>query len=39
MKGNRAAVEVRTHADGQARLKDELQLRREGDRWLIEALG
>ncbi len=39
VKGNRAAVEVRTHADGQARLKDELQLRREGDRWLIEALG
>jgi hypothetical protein len=37
--GNRAAVTVRTHADGQARLKDELQLRRQGGRWLVEALG
>jgi hypothetical protein len=37
--GNRAAVRVRTHADGQARLKDELQLRRQGGRWLVEALG
>ena len=37
--GNRASVEVRTKADGQASLRDELLLRREGDRWLIEALG
>ena len=37
--GNRATVKVRTHADGQARLTDELQLRRQGGRWLVEALG
>ena len=37
--GDRATVEVRTHADGQARLTDELQLRRQGGRWLVEALG
>ena len=39
VKGNRATVEVRTRAEGQATLTDELELRREGDRWLIEALG
>lgn len=39
VKGNRATVEVRTKAEGQATLTDELELRREGDRWLIEALG
>ncbi len=37
--GNRAFVKVRTKAEGQASLTDELQLRRQGDRWLIEALG
>jgi len=39
VKGNRATVKVRTHAEGQARLSDELQLRRQGGRWLVEALG
>jgi hypothetical protein len=39
VKGDRATVQVRTHADGQARLTDELQLRRQGGRWLVEALG
>jgi hypothetical protein len=36
--GNRAAVKVATTAEGQARLIDTLQLRREGRRWLVEAL-
>jgi hypothetical protein len=36
--GNRAAVKVATTAEGQARLIDTLQLRREGGRWLVEAL-
>jgi len=36
--GDRAAVKVATTAEGQARLIDTLQLRREGKRWLIEAL-
>ena len=39
VKGNRAAVKVRTRAEGQASLTDELQLRRQGGRWLVEALG
>src|SRR5215207_4426106 len=39
VEGNRAAVKVRTRADGQARLTDALQLRRQRGRWLIEALG
>jgi hypothetical protein len=39
VKGNRAAVKVKTTADGQASVTDELQLRREGGRWLVEALG
>jgi Putative lumazine-binding len=39
VKGNRAAVRVRTTAEGQASVTDELQLRRQGDRWLVEALG
>ena len=37
--GNRAAVKVRTEAEGQASVTDELRLRREGGRWLVEALG
>ena len=39
VKGERATVEVRTDARGQARVTDTLQLRREGGRWLVEALG
>ncbi len=39
VKGNRAVVKVRTDAEGQASLADELQLRRQGGRWLVEALG
>ena len=38
VKNDRATARVRTEAEGQARVSDELQLRREGDRWLIEAL-
>lgn len=36
---DRATVRVRTEAKGQARVSDELQLRRQGGRWLVEALG
>ena len=39
VKDDRATVKVRTEAAGQARVSDELQLRREDTRWLIEALG
>jgi hypothetical protein len=39
VEGTRATVEVRTKAAGQARLTDKLELRRQGTRWLIEALG
>jgi hypothetical protein len=39
VEGNRATVAVQTEAEGQARVSDELQLRREGGRWLVEALG
>jgi hypothetical protein len=39
VKGDTASVKVATTAEGQARLEDTLQLRREGGRWLIEALG
>jgi hypothetical protein len=35
----RATVEVRSEAEGQARVSDELELRRQGGRWLVEALG
>lgn len=38
VKNNRATVRVRTEAEGQARVSDELQLRRQGGRWLVEAL-
>jgi Putative lumazine-binding len=34
-----ATVRVLTDATGQARVSDELRLRRQGGRWLIEALG
>jgi hypothetical protein len=36
--GNSATVKVATTAEGQARLVDTLQLRREGGRWLVEAV-
>jgi hypothetical protein len=39
VKGNSATVKVRTDADGQARVTDELRMRRQGGRWLVEALG
>jgi hypothetical protein len=39
VKNNRATVKVRTEAQGQARVSDGLRLRRQGGRWLVEALG
>jgi hypothetical protein len=39
VEGEKATVKVRTEAEGQARVSDELELRKEGGRWLIEALG
>jgi hypothetical protein len=36
--GERATVDVVTEAKGQARVKDELRLRRESGRWRVEAL-
>jgi hypothetical protein len=39
VKKDQATVKVRTEAEGQARVSDEPQLRRQGGRWLIEALG
>lgn len=39
VKGERATVSVVTTAGGQARVRDDLELRREDGRWLIEALG
>ena len=36
--GNRATVKVATTAEGQARLIDTLELRRQGTRWLVEAV-
>lgn len=38
LKGDRATVEVETRAEGQARVSDTLELRREDGRWLVEAL-
>ena len=38
VKDDRATVKVRTDAEGQALVSDELLLRRESLRWLIEAL-
>jgi hypothetical protein len=38
VKDNRAVARVRTEAEGQALVGDELVLRREGGRWLVEAL-
>jgi hypothetical protein len=39
VKGGRATVRVATRAEGQAAVADTLVLRREGARWLVEALG
>jgi hypothetical protein len=39
VKNNTATVRVRTTAEGQPALTDQLQLRRQGGRWLVEALG
>jgi hypothetical protein len=39
VKGDRARVRVSTKARGQERVTDTLDLRREGERWLVEALG
>ena len=36
--GDGATVEVTTRADGQARLRDELRMRRVDGRWRVEAL-
>jgi hypothetical protein len=36
--GERATVEVVTEAEGQARVRDQLRLRRRDGRWLVEAL-
>jgi len=38
LKDDRATVKVETRAEGQARVSDTLELRREDGRWLIEAL-
>ena len=38
VKDDQATARVRTEAQGQALVSDELLLRREGGRWLIEAL-
>ena len=38
VKDNLAIAKVRTEAEGQALVSDELVLRREGGRWLVEAL-
>jgi hypothetical protein len=39
IKGDTAVVTVVTRAEGQARVSDELRLRREGGRWRVESLG
>jgi hypothetical protein len=38
VQGNSALVKVATTAEGQARLIDTLELRRQGRRWLVESL-
>jgi hypothetical protein len=38
VKGDEATVQVTTKASGQARVTDELRLRREDGRWRVEAL-
>ena len=39
VEGDKAVVTVFTRAEGQARVSDELRLRREGGRWRVESLG
>jgi ketosteroid isomerase-like protein len=39
VEGDKAVVTVVTRAEGQARVSDELRLRREGGRWRVESLG
>jgi hypothetical protein len=39
VQGGEATVRVATRAEGQATVADTLTLRREGSRWLVEALG
>jgi hypothetical protein len=39
VKKDQATVKVQTEAEGQARVSDELELRRQDGRWLVEALG
>ena len=39
LEGDRATVRVVTRAAGQTRVEDNLELRRESGRWLVEALG
>jgi hypothetical protein len=39
IEGDKAVVRVVTRAEGQARVSDELRLRREGGRWRVESLG
>jgi hypothetical protein len=36
--GDSATVEVTTRANGQARVRDELRMRRVDGRWHVEAL-
>jgi hypothetical protein len=38
LKGNSATVKVATRAEGQALVNDTLELRRQGGRWLVEAV-
>jgi hypothetical protein len=38
VRGERATVRVVTEAEGQARVTDELRLRKRNGRWLVEAL-
>jgi hypothetical protein len=39
VEGDRAVVTVRTRAEGQARVSDQLRLRREAGRWRVDSLG
>ena len=39
VEGDQAVVTVLTRAEGQARVSDELRLRREGGGWRVDSLG
>ena len=39
VEGDKAVVTVLTRAEGQARVSDQLRLKREGGRWRVESLG